>query len=165
MISDDHLTHLIRTLFVAGENEALFPDARAALEEMVAVLDEWKNSNAPGSEMPVEISRIQRVVDYLEGKTVSVGEDPWIAVSQIQMNYENRSGEIDLLPAMQVAGLIRNWEGQDGHEPDWLIEGDRLLCLYWYPNMITGFELNGPDFDDYLDWSPRERASTFNFLG
>lgn len=165
MISNDHLTHLVRTLFVAGENEELFPGAQAAYQEMVRENDSWISSNPDSAETPPEIVRIQRILRYLNGEGFSVSLDPWIAVSQIQMNYENRSGEIDLMPAMQVAGLIRDWEGEDGDEPDWLIEGDRLLCLYWYPDMITGFELSGPDFDDYLEWTPRERASTFNFLG
>ena len=165
MITNDHLTDLIRKLFIAGENEERIPQAQAAYQEMVGERDTWKLNNSESTEMPAEIARIQSALDYLDGKTVSIKNDPWIVVSQIQMNFENREGEIDLMPAMQVAGLIRDWEGEDGQEPDWMIEGDRLLCKHWYPDMMTGIEIKGTELEDYLSWTPRERAAAFNLLG
>ena len=90
MITNDHLTDLIRKLFIAGENEELIPQAQAAYQEMVGERDTWKLNNSESTEMPAEIARIQSVLDYLDGKPVSIKNDPWIVVSQIQMNFENR---------------------------------------------------------------------------
>ena len=164
MITNDHLTVLIRRLFSAGENEELKPGAIAAYQEMVGELDSWKIKNSDSGEMPAGIARIQRMLDYLEGKPVSIKEDPWIVVSQIQMNFENRLGDIDFMPAIQVAGLIRDWEGDDGYEPDWMIEGDRLLCKHWYPDLVTEMDTEGTELQDYLTWTPRKRAVALNPL-
>lgn len=166
MLESEFIRH-IRNIYVAGDNDDLFPVAQASYKALVETYDTWKADFGEGSEMPNIIWRIHRILGSLDGtiKEVNVNEEPWVTVSMLEMNLLNRKGDIDLMPTMQVPKMIRDWVGEAGTEPDWLIEADRLLCEHHYRVVAKDFGFEEDEIDELYEASAQERAAAFALFG
>ena len=94
-----------------------------------------------------------------------MNEDPWVIVSILELNLLNNTGDINLMPTLQVPGMIRDWVGEPGTEPDWLIEADRLLTQHHYRQFATDLGLDEEEIEEMMEGTPQDRAASFSFFG
>ena len=166
MQENEFIQH-IRHIYVVGDSEDLLPAALDSYKILKETYENWKTQFGEQSEMPNIIWRIHRVLGALDGSIegMNVNEEPWITVSMMEMNLLNRKGMIDMLPTLQVCGMIRDWVGQPGAEPDWLIEADRLLCTHYYRDFAESLGLEDEEINELYEASAQERAAAFTFFG
>ena len=166
MQEEEFIQH-IRNIYVAGDSEALFPAAQESFRILQETYESWKAEFGEEAEMPNITWRIHRIIGVLNGtiKEVNVNEEPWVTVSMLEMNLLNRKGEIDMLPSFQVPKMIRDWVGEPGTEPDWLMEGDRLLCAHHYRDMALALGFEEEEIEELYAASPQDRAAAFAIFG
>jgi len=160
MLSDEDVTKHIRFIVENTDDD----DAFELIGQSASILQKAIDGSGDVPENSEVALRIERFIAWMFGTIViKPQEEPWILVSQIINNYRNPvDGMINHMPTLQGIGLAASWEGQEGQEPDWLIELDRVLVEHWYAGLMEEWEEDLKR--DVMDMSIAERAACFNYL-
>ena len=160
MLDDADVTLHIRMIVENADNEyaaELVSESIATLRNAVREL----HSNSETSDVSL---RIQRFLAWLDQtREIEIEDEPWIVVSQIINNYQNPiNGMVNQLIVLVGIGLAANWAGDEGAEPDWLKELDRVLYQYWYSGMMEDWDVRLKN--DIMQMSISERAACFHIF-